>query len=141
MLIILNILATLAVAIVAIPAIFKGRMKDSFEIYWLATATLSLCLSLLVLIKPGFFTFTLCIANTALLFSPQGRYFLVELFTLPLEIANRLFHAVRNIVLEEKSIYNWEFFHKLREELCLEYNAKPNTSFRLELEDKRIDEF
>lgn len=140
MLIILNILATLAIPVVAVPAIFKGRMKDSFECWWLATATLSLCLSIMVLIKPGFFTFALCGASTALVFSPQGRYFLVEVATLPLEIGNRLYHFFRNIFLEEKSLYNWRYFQNLRNELCLEYNAKRNSSYRLELEVKS-DEF
>tara|TARA_R100001510_G_C7656350_1_gene216256 strand:- start:262 stop:684 length:423 start_codon:yes stop_codon:yes gene_type:complete len=111
---IFNILATLAIPLVLVPAVFKGRMKDSVEITWLIAALMSMAFSLLFLVKPCYFTSCCVISTLCLTFSKQGRYFYIEVMLLPLEIANRTYHMVKNSFLEDQTIYNFRWFHEVK---------------------------
>ena len=110
--ILFNIAATLAIGIVLIPAVFKGKMKSNIEILWLIAATLSMAFSLMFLVKPGYFTACSVIATLCLTFSKQGRHLYIETLFLPLELTNRIYHSAKNIFLEKQTYYNYKWFNK-----------------------------
>jgi len=122
----LTITSTLLSLVIFIPVIFRGRMNSNTELAFLMAGLLQAVFAFGILIIQTPPIIASAIGSFLLWCSPQGRALIVEFCVLPLELAHSTERRIRNLFLEEKKKYNYQYFRSLKDWWFSVLSATPN---------------
>ena len=122
----LQVLITLLAGSVCVPVVFRGKMNSSAEMAFIIGGLMCVAFSILIAVKVNYFSIVACLGATSLLFSKQGRAFLIEVAMMPFEFCAYAYRTTRNLFMEEKVKKDLEAWREVREDLFQKFYAVQN---------------
>ena len=133
----LCIFITLCAASVAVPVIFRGRLKDGAELAMILGVMFCTVVSPFLYLKADYFSIVANLGGLLAFCSPQGRATLVNFAFIPFILSRDIYYGFRNRFLFEKSRPNSEFWRDTKSGCLALVGGVQN--WDMELKNKQLE--